>query len=151
MKSVAKLVVIALVAVAPVSARAQVWTRQSLVPQSASSGSFSHTEAALVNNRARTFGNTVSGSGTRYYAVGDADLRGKSSAEILKLLSPPEIQVTTGLRRVDIVIDVRRPIIVRVAGGETVGIGTTTLNGSALRNVAVRASIFSSNVTVERR
>lgn len=118
-----------------------------LDPASASNV-FTYSTQIMIENRARTLGNKLSGSGTRYFAAVDSDLRGLTPQQALQRLSPPPINPGDGVRKVEISIDLQRPLTMEARPGDSVDIGTAVINSGGLQNVEVQSSIFTSGVTV---
>lgn len=103
-----------------------------------------------VKNRARTLGDQPSPSATRYFSVSDADLRGLTPAQVNTRLSPTEIRAGDGIRRVEIVVEIQRPLNIRTTSVDVpVQIGTATLEASPLlKDIEVKASIFTSRIQI---
>ena len=114
----------------------------------ASSGTYTASTLVMIENRARTLGNRSSASGTRYFAVTDGDLIGKTPDEVLKRLSPPVITSGAGLRQVDIVVDLQRPITLFPTADQPANVGTAIVQSSGLNNIAVNSIISGAQITV---
>lgn len=110
----------------------------------------SPSEIVSIKNRARLLGDQPSPSGTRYFAVTDSAIRDLRPDQLRERLSPTVIKAGDGVRRLDIVVEVRRPLTVRSSpGASEVYIGTALVEaGPALNDIEVRASIFTSGITV---
>jgi hypothetical protein len=103
------------------------------------------TPSSLVINRARIFGSQTSASGTRYWAVRDSDLIGKTPDEIIQRLSPSPVRAGDGVRTMEIVVDLKHPITLY----QQANIGTVVVESSpSLRQIQVHSSIFATNLTV---
>jgi hypothetical protein len=122
----------------------------SLVRASAATASGTYTPSALamIENRARTLGNRVNGSGTRYFAVTDADLIGKKPEEIIQRLSPAIITAGDRVQKMEILVDLQRPITLYTDANQPVNIGTAIVQGERLRNIDVHSRIFANAVQV---
>lgn len=107
---------------------------------------FSPVTATAVANRARTLGNTPSGSGTRYFAATDLDLRNLTPRQVLDRLSPKPVSARDGVRHLDIYVDLKRPLLVDVQPGQSVNIGSAEIKAEGIRDVEVHASIFLSGI-----
>ena len=102
----------------------------------------------MTKNRARTLGDELSASQTRYFAVTDADLQGRTNDEILRRLMPKEVKANDGVRRMEILIDVRRPVTV-TASAPTY-IGTASID-AATRRIEVNSTITVTGLKVVRK
>lgn len=122
----------------------------SLVRSSAATDSGTYTASTLVmiENRARTLGDRVNGSDTRYFAVTDADLIGKKPEEIIQRLSPTTITAGDQVRKLEIMVDLQRPITLYTDPNQPVNIGTATVQGAGLKNIDVHSSIFANAIQV---
>ena len=122
----------------------------SLVPSSTtvSSGTYTPSTLVMIENRARVLGNRLSASGTRYFAVTDADLVGKTPDEVLRRLSPPVITAVGGLRQIDIVVDLQRPITLFPTADQPANVGTAVVQSSGFNNIAVNSIITGAQLTV---
>ena len=122
----------------------------SIVRPAAAASSTSYTPSSLVmiENRAKTLGSRLSASGTQYFAVRDADLIGKTPDEVLTRLSPPVITPGAGLRQVDIVVDLQRPITLFPAADRPANIGTAVVQSMGFTNIAVNSAISGAQITV---
>jgi hypothetical protein len=122
----------------------------SLVRSSAAtaSGTYTPSTVAMIENRARTLGDRVDGSGTRYFAVTDADLIGKKPEEIIQRLSPTIITAGDQVRKMEILVDLQRPITLYTDAKQPVNIGTAIVQGAGLNNIDVHSSIFANAVQV---
>lgn len=95
------------------------------------SGQYDPLAISRVEHFSRVYGDSVSGSGTRFVAVRDQDLaKAKTSADALKLLSPATVKVGDGVRQVEVVVDLRRPIVLHVPPGTGVRVGTVLVEGN---------------------
>jgi hypothetical protein len=130
---------------------------QSAAPSPSTAGSgaasaaeiFSPATEIMVQNRARTLGNSLSGSGTRYFAATDTDLKGLSPAQALARLSPPPVSAANGVRKLEISINLQQPLIVEARSGQPIDIGTAVVQAAGgVQNVEVHASIFFDGITV---
>ena len=99
----------------------------------------------LVENRARVLRDRLDGSGTRYFAADDATLANKTPAEIAAALAPPPVTAGTGVKRVDIVVDIRRSLSIPVKRNAPVLIGTTVVD-SKTHQLETSADINLQNV-----
>jgi hypothetical protein len=110
------------------------------------SGTVTPSSLVMIENRARVLGNRLA-NGIRYFAVTDSDLIGKTPAEIMQRLSPSPIRAGDGVRSMEIVVDLKRPLTLYTSGGEP-NIGTAIIQASpSLRQVEIHSSIFA-NLTV---
>src|SRR5437764_161462 len=64
-------------------------------------GRFGGAMTTMIRNRARQQAGAPTAAGTLYWAVGDADVRGLSSAATLQRLSPAAV-AADGVRRVEV-------------------------------------------------
>jgi hypothetical protein len=113
-----------------------------------SSGTYTPSTLVMIESRARTLGNRPSASGTRYFAVTDADLIGKTPDEVLKRLSPPVITAVGGLRQIDVVVDLQRPITLFPTADQPANVGTAVVQSSGFNNIAVNSIIAGAQLTV---
>jgi hypothetical protein len=114
----------------------------------ATPGNVDPSTLVMIENRARVFGNQTSASGTRYFAVTDSDLVGKTPAQTMQLLSPPPVPANGGVHAVEIVIDLRHPLTLYTDGSEP-NIGTAVIQGSSsARPIEVDSYIFGVDLTV---
>jgi hypothetical protein len=114
----------------------------------ADSGTYAPSQLALIENRARTLGNQLSASRTRYFAVTDADLRGLSPEAALARLAPPPVTAADGVRNLNIVINLTHPITLASPPTQPVTIGTAIIDGAGIRNIHVQTYIFAPGLTV---
>jgi hypothetical protein len=114
-----------------------------------SSVSATKSEIALVVHRAKVFGDATTAAGTRYFKVTDADLIGKSEKAVAERLAV--MNIADAVRRVEIVVDLRRPIALRAQPGSEVAIGSAIVSAKRVQNLEVRASIFAADVVVKSR
>lgn len=115
----------------------------------AASGTVTPSSLVMIENRARVLGNQTSASGTRYFAVTDSDLVGKTPDQIIHLLSPTAISTADGVRTMEIVVDLKRPLTLYNSTGEQINIGTAIVQGSpSFRQIEVHSSILASDLTV---
>jgi len=112
------------------------------------SGSFSASAVEAIKNKARTFGDQVSASGTRYSAVIEQDLLGKSPADALRALTPTVVKEGDGVNRMEVVVELRHPLFVEAKPGEPVAIGTVTIEAGAARHIDVQTDIDVKQITV---
>lgn len=106
----------------------------------------------MIENRARVFGDRVSGSDTRYFAVRDKDLVSKTSAQVLTALSPtPVITSQQRVREVDIVVDLKKPLVITTTSDSPVNIGSVTVLGKVDNNLTVVNDLLLSGVTIVRK
>jgi hypothetical protein len=97
----------------------------------------------LIENRARTLGNTAtSGSGSRYFFACDASLMGKTADEALRSLSPAPITVQDHVRSLFVLIDLRQPWKLVTTGPANVGTATVD---SRVPQLQVNTSIFANS------
>lgn len=114
----------------------------------ANSGTGSRSSFVMIKNRARTFSGAANASGTRYFAVTDADIRGKSPQEVIQRLSPSAITNGEAIRRLEILVELREPLTIRGEPGTPVNVGTASTESSTLRHLDVRSSILTQGLTV---
>ena len=84
--------------------------------------------AVSVKNRAATLGNGVSGSGTLYRYVTDQDVANARDSKALMELLSPKVNAGDGIRKVEMVVDLRRALSLNVPKGSTVNIGTVRVD-----------------------
>ncbi len=108
--------------------------------------SYTPATIAMIENRAKVNANKTV-AGVRYFSVTDADLNGKTGAALLERLSPEAIKDPKGLHRVEIVVDIKRPHVVREPANKPLAIGTTTLEGK-VGNILVNSNILSSQLII---
>src|ERR1700722_3386224 len=105
--------------------------------------------ATLIRNRARVFtGDRVSAAGVRYSYVDDASLRGRTPDQVLQSLSPKAITAGDHVRAIDIVVNLNHPLTIFTTPGHTVSIGTATVNGADVHNIAVTSIITMAGLTI---
>lgn len=110
-------------------------------------------EATMARNRARTFGDKLTASGTLYKKLTDEDVSalqykegGNRPRDLAFEIEPTD----RALRRVEAVVELRKPLRIRAAGAEEVNVGTTIFSGlKSPRNVKVRTSISTAGVVVK--
>jgi hypothetical protein len=110
-----------------------------LTPTDTSSPTFSPSAILFVKNRAKTFGDQASPNGTRYVALSDYDLRGKSPEQIIQALSPTVN--ADNVHKLDIVIDLKDHTTLAVNTHETANIGTALVTASPRSSIDVRSDI----------
>jgi hypothetical protein len=126
-----------------------VYRSLSAMASSSSSDHYSEVSIAAIKNRARTLGDAPSGSGTRYFEVTDLDLNSLSASEILRRLSPESAREAADIRLIDIVVDLRRPLLLYSKPGQPVTIGTAVLSAAeAAKTIQVNSIIVSADITV---
>lgn len=106
-------------------------------------------ELALISHRAKVFGDRVSAAGIQYFAARDADLFGLSREGVLNRLNTTA--VTLGVRRVEIVVDLKRPLVLHVGKTDPALVGTAIVSAEQVRNLEVRSTIFANQIVVLRR
>lgn len=111
-------------------------------------GTYSKSALVMITNRAHTLGDRLSASGTRYFAVTDADLAGASPQEALARLSPTAITAADHVRHLQIVVDVTRPVTVDGSAAGSTSIGTAIISGPGVRYLNVTSYIFANGLTV---
>jgi len=105
----------------------------------------------MFQNRARVFGDSISGSDTRYFAVTDADLLDKTPAQIQASLSPSAVTTQQHVRNFDIVVDLSHPLFIPTTSNTPVNIGTVTVKGQVNNNLVVTSDIIASNITIVKK
>jgi len=105
------------------------------------------TPLVMIQNRARVLGDRASANGTRYFSARDLDVAGKSSAEVLKRLSPPPVNSSDGIRKVEAVIELRHPLTVVSQSRDPILIGTTVVRGP-VHSLEVITSIIKSEIKI---
>ncbi len=144
-----------LICIAPLAAVAQQIPSSEIVVQPATTATaetFSAADIALIENRARVFRDRLSASGTRYWAVTDRDLVGKSPQAVAAALAPSAI--TGAVRKVEVVVDVNRPIAVAPEPKKDLNIGTVTLTpAAAMKDTNIQANTYISapNLRIVRK
>ena len=113
-----------------------------------SSGDYTPSSLVMIENRARTLGDRCDASGTRYFAVKDSDLIGKKPQEIVQLLAPTAIKAGDGVRKMEVLVDLQKPIMIYTNPGQSAYIGTVVAQGSGLRQIEVHSSIFANDLTI---
>jgi hypothetical protein len=104
----------------------------------------------MIENRARVFGDRVSGGGTRYFAVTDADLAGKTESQVANILSPT-LAPSQQVRQVDIVVDLHKPVTLTSTSPAPVTIGTVTASAPENnRPLLIVTNISTSGITVKK-
>jgi hypothetical protein len=106
---------------------------------------YSPSSFVMITNRARTLGDQVNASGTRYFSVKSADLQGMTSEQVARRLAPPEVKATDGVRSMDILVDIERPVTARSSGPAYVG---TALVDAATRQISVQSTIIANGLRV---
>src|SRR5258708_3325912 len=99
----------------------------------------------MIENRARTLGQRATVNGEKYFVVKDADLAGKSPEEMIRRLSPSTIGA--GIRELNILVELDRPLTILAASGESVNVGTATVE-RAVRQIEVRSIILANGITI---
>lgn len=98
-------------------------------------------EIKRIEHRARVLGDSVAGNGERYFAVNDRDLRNaKTSAERIAVLTPPSVKQGDRVRKVNVVIDVRNPLFLRVPDAQLVRLGAVEVD-PAIRRLEVNTIV----------
>lgn len=118
------------------------------------SSQMSPAAVALARARARTLGDNLSGSMTRYAYVTASDLKGaKTQQEILRRLQGPQIGANDKVRNVQVVYDLKgvQPLQVRAAQGQAVRIGTVEVSAARVRSLNVQSNISNVQVTVGKK
>jgi hypothetical protein len=110
--------------------------------------SFDPSTIEMVKNRARTFGDQVSGAGKRYWALTDADIQGKTAEQIQRLLTPSEVKPGDGVRVMDIVVELLGPIKILSSPDKPVYIGTAQVDARAARKIEVNSNIVVNGITI---
>lgn len=123
---------------------------RSLLQSSTAAAKGSHTPATfvMIENRARTLGNELSGSGTRYFAVRDYDLRGLSPAQALQRLAPSAVDAGSAVRKLEILIDFQRPLRLEARPGQPIDIGTAVVQAGGYHRIEINANIFNAELTL---
>ena len=112
-----------------------------------SGGKFSPTGAAMTTSRARHLGDQLSGSLTRYHAISDQTLRGIQQPQALtRSLTLPKISATDPVRNVEVAIDVRRPITLEAAKGQTLRVGTVQIDPHRVGDLRVNSQLSFGNL-----
>jgi hypothetical protein len=101
----------------------------------------------MIENRARVLANRASAGGTRYFEVRSSDLAGKTPDQVIQRLSPSVISQGEFVRKVELVVDLQRPLTIVTNGSQPVNIGTASFQGN-VANVEVHANIISSDITI---
>jgi len=102
----------------------------------------------MIENRAKTLGNQASGSRTRYFAAKDSDVVGKKPSDVLERLSPPAVKPGDNVRKMEIVIDLKRPITLYSSPTQPVNIGTVVVQALGITNIDVHSTIFTNKIKV---
>lgn len=136
---------------------------QNAVPSSTSSlarSSLAATQAAvgarsadpstevMIRNRAKVFRDRLTASGKKYWSLTDSDLIGKPPDQVLQRLSPSAIKASDGIREMNIVVDLRKPLTVFAGAGELISLGTAEVEGADLRSISVKSTISTNGVKV---
>ena len=101
----------------------------------------------LIENRARVLAGQTSPNGTRYWVATDRTLAEANTASLLDRLVPPSITSQDRVRTLDVLVDIRRRLILRPAPGQTVAIGTAVI-AADVRNINVNAQISAQDITI---
>jgi hypothetical protein len=150
---------ITLIAIMPLLGGAELWGQQPVKALSATVAVSVATKPApeptagtltMVVNRARILGDKVDGAGTRYFAVRDSDLAGKTPAQVAERLAPAEVTPQQNVKTLDIVVALDHPLFVNTAGKEPFAIGTAILDGE-MGNLRVNSNIHLPEVKITRR
>lgn len=122
-----------------------------LSPTDTSSPAFPPSAITIIANRSKAF-TEVSPDGKRFFFLNDYTLHGKSNEQILQILSPA-ITTTSALRSVDIVVDIKKPLILFAEPNQPVDIGTARVTAAApVTHLDVRSSIsLSGGVTLRNK
>jgi hypothetical protein len=118
-----------------------------LSPTDTSTPTFSPSAIMFIKDCAKRYGDQPSPNGTVYRYVNDYDLRGKSPDQIVQALSPT-VNAGSGVRNIDIVVDLKNAISVVANGRQPVNIGTALITAPAHTNIDVRSDISVSNMKV---
>lgn len=108
---------------------------------------------ALIKNRARVLSDETTASGTRYFAVSERDVAGKSPSEVLGLLRPKTVQPDDGVRKMQVLVDLTRsrPMSISSKRGEPATVGTVFAEGHGLHRLDVESVIRTPRMTVVGR
>ena len=102
----------------------------------------------MVRNRARVFKDRISADGTRYFYVGNSDLRGLTPAQVLQRLSPTAISAGDHVREMDIVVDLHTPLTVFTKPGQPIYVGTAQVEGTGVESITVHSLILTDGITI---
>lgn len=132
------------------SSTASCLARSSITAASAAetTGSPDPSTKVMVRNRARVFGDQISADGTRYFYVGDSDVRGKTPDQVLQRLSPTAISAGDHVRQIDIVVNLNTPLTVFTKPGQPIYIGTAQVEGAGIQSITVNAMILTDGITI---
>jgi hypothetical protein len=100
----------------------------------------------FIKDRAKAYGEQAAPDGTRYVAITDNDVRGKSPDQIAAILAPKVN--AEDVRKLDMVIDLKRPVTLSSNTNEPVNIGTAQVTAASHLNLDVRSQISISKVKV---
>lgn len=106
------------------------------------------TMATLVRNRARIFGDRLSAADVRYWYLDGSELKGKTPDQVLQHLSPVAITAGDHVREMDIVVDLHQPLTIFASPGQSISIGTATVNGADVHSIAVTAIVSMAGLSV---
>jgi hypothetical protein len=126
---------------------------QQVRPASATAASAPRTAATtlMIASRSRELGDQVSGSGTRYFYVGDRDVRaGSSAAAVRELIAGPVVTAADHVRRVEVAVEFRRPVTIIADPGENVQVGTVNVDAD-VRRLQVRTHIYAPSILIDGR
>jgi hypothetical protein len=117
-----------------------------LSPTDTSSPTFSPSAIMFIKDRAKAYGEQAAPDGTQYVAISDNDVREKSPGQIAAILAPKVNAVD--VRKLDLVIDLKRPVTLSSNTNEPVNIGTAQVTAASHLNLDVRSQISISKVKV---
>jgi len=113
-----------------------------------SNGAWDPTTQVMIANRARVLGNRATASGTQYFAVTDRDIANTKPEDLIQRLSPVVTSGGEPVRKVEILVDLQRPLTVVTHSRQSVNLGTAILETPSLRNIEVDTGIFGADLTV---
>ena len=113
-----------------------------------SSGDYTPSSIVMIENRAKVLGNRTTASGTRYFAVKDSDLVGKKPEEIVQSLAPAAIQAGDGVKKMEVLVNLQKPITLYTNADQPAYIGTVVAQAAGLRQIEVHSSIFTNDLTI---
>jgi hypothetical protein len=102
----------------------------------------------MIRNRARTFGDRSSASGTRYFFANDVDIAGKAPALQLERLNPPAIRENDAVRQMEVFIELLRPTTIESNSGQPIFLGTTIIEAPAARKIVVNSNIVATDLKI---
>ncbi|SRR5579885_750412 len=102
----------------------------------------------MIRNRARVFRDRLTASGAKYWALTDYDLAGKTPDQVLQRLSPSAIKASDGVREMNIVVALRKPLTVFAKAGEPISLGTADVEGADVRSISVKSTISINGVNI---